>query len=85
YSAEVEGVMEGVAVFQWPDGEDHRWLTREYGCFGPRRADRVSGKPFVLQKGMLLTQRVGVLVHSGDVAGGRVAERYQQYIKGLWQ
>jgi len=26
-----------------------------------------------------------VLVHSGDVAGGRVAERYQQYIKGLWQ
>ncbi|MCJ7682639.1 MAG: PmoA family protein, partial [Candidatus Aminicenantes bacterium] len=85
YSAEVEGVMEGVAVFQWPDGEDHRWLTREYGCFGPRRADRLSGKPFILEKGFSMKQRVGVLVHSGDVAGGRVAERYQQYIKGHWR
>ncbi|MBU1474861.1 MAG: PmoA family protein [Acidobacteria bacterium] len=85
YSSMVDGVAEGVAVFQWPDGEDHRWLTREYGCFGPRRADRLSGKPFILEKGFSIKQRISVLVHSGDVAGGRVAERYQQYIKGLWQ
>lgn len=85
YSSSVDGVTEGVAVFQWPDGEDHRWLTREYGCFGPRRADRLSGKPFVLQKGLVLTQRVGVLVHSGDVEGGRVAERYRKYIEGSWR
>ena len=72
YSNTLEGVSEGVAVFQWPNGQEHRWLTREYGCFGPRRPDAQSGKPFVLKKGEMLTQRVGVLVHSGDVKNGRV-------------
>jgi hypothetical protein len=37
YSNTVGGVTEGVAMFQWPDGKEHRWLTREYGTFGPRR------------------------------------------------
>jgi len=82
YSNTLDGLSEGVAVFQWPDGQDHRWLTREYGCFGPRRPDARSGHPFVLEKGESLTQRVGVLVHTGDVETGRVAERYQSYITG---
>jgi len=73
---------EGMAVYQWPDGQDHRWLTREYGCFGPRRPDKTSGIPFTLKKGQSLRQRVGILVHQGDVKSGRVAERYQQYIQG---
>jgi hypothetical protein len=71
-----------VAVFQWPDGQDHKWLTREYGCFGPRRPDAVSGKPFILVKGTWVRQRVGVLVHSGDAIAGRVAERYKLYVDG---
>jgi len=41
--------------------------------------------PFVLEEGESLTQRVGVLVHKGDVQTGRVAERYQSYITGKWQ
>jgi hypothetical protein len=57
-------------------------LTRDYGCFGPRRADARSGKKFTLKKGESLRQRVGVLVHRGDVKSGRVAERYSQYIEG---
>jgi len=73
---------EGMAVYQWPDGQDHRWLTREYGCFGPRRPDQTSGMPFTLKKGQSLRQRVGILVHRGEVKTGRVAERYQQYIEG---
>lgn len=85
YSNTVEGATEGVAVFQWPDGREHRWLTREYGCFGPRRPDDRSGKPFALQKGETLTQRVGVLVHRGDAASGRVRERYERFVKGGWQ
>ncbi|MDZ7617525.1 MAG: DUF6807 family protein, partial [Patescibacteria group bacterium] len=38
YSNTVEGVSEGVAVFQWSKAGDApvRWLTREYGTFGPR-------------------------------------------------
>ncbi len=82
YSNALDGKAEGVAVFQWPDGHDHKWLTREYGCFGPRRPDAVSGKPFILVKGASVKQRVGVLVHSGDVTTGRVAERYKQYVDG---
>jgi Family of unknown function (DUF6807) len=85
YSNTVEGVAEGVAVFQWPDGREHRWLTREYGCFGPRRPDDRSGKPFTLKKGESLTQRAAVLVHKGDVSGGRVRERYGRYVRGGWR
>lgn len=82
YSNTVDGKAEGVAVFQFPDGAVHRWLTREYGTFGPRRPDDRSGKPFTLKKGESITQRAGVLVHSGDVAAGRVRERYGQYAAG---
>ncbi len=82
YSHAVEGETAGVAIFQYPDGFDHRWLTREYGCFGPRRPDALSGKPFTLAPGMALRQRVGVLVHSGDVKTGRVAERYAAFRAG---
>jgi len=84
-SNSVEGVMEGVAVFQWPDGREHRFLTREYGTFGPRRPDDMSGKPFTLKKGSPMSQRVGVLVHKGDAASGRVRERYEKYIGGHWK
>jgi len=80
YSNTVDGVTEGLAVFQYPDGKDHKWLTRDYGTFGPRRPDEQSGKPFTLKKGEKLTQRVGILVHAGCVKVGRVAERYREYI-----
>jgi hypothetical protein len=85
YSNTIAGVVEGVAVFQWPDGRAHRWLTREYGCFGPRRPDDMNGKSFVLKKRNSITQRVGILVHRGNVKSGRVSERYQQYIEGKWE
>ena len=85
YSNTVEGIREGVAVFQWPDGRERRWLTREYGCFGPRRPDGQSGNLFTLKNGESARQRVGILVHKGNVKTGQVAKMYQQYIKGKWQ
>ena len=84
YSNSVEGVAEGVAVFQRPDGRVRRWLTREYGTFGPRRPDELSGRPFVLKTGKSISQRVGVLVHKGDVERGLVRERYARYAAGAW-
>ena len=81
YSNTIDGTTEGIAVFQWPDGGEHRWLTREYGTFGPRRPDSQSGKPFTLKKGDSITQRVAILVHSGNVKTGWVAERYKQYVE----
>jgi len=83
YSASVGGRTEGLAVFSHPENaHPHRWLTRDYGTFGPRRPDAKSGKPFTLKKGESLAMRVGILVHNGDAKGGRVAERYGLYAEG---
>jgi hypothetical protein len=83
YTNTVEGRTEGLAVFSHSDNEQpHWWLTRDYGCFGPRRIDAKSGKPFMLKKGESLTRRVGVLVHCGDVTTGKVARRYEMYLQG---
>jgi len=80
YSNTVAGMAEGLAIFSHPEnGYPHTWLTRDYGTFGPRRPDPRNGKPFTIKKGDTIGQRVGILVHSGDVKSGRVAERYRQY------
>jgi hypothetical protein len=83
YSNTVDGQTEGLAVFSHPDNpQPHKWLTRDYGCFGPRRIDAESGQPFTLKIGQSLSRRIGVLVHRGDVNAGQVADRYRQYIRG---
>lgn len=83
YSNTVDGTTEGLAIFSHTENaQPHRWLTRDYGCFGPRRTDARSGKKFTIKKGDSLTRRVGILVHNGNEKAGRVAERYQQYIEG---
>lgn len=83
YSAPSDGVWEGLAIFSHPDNpRPHRWLTRDYGCFGPRRIRKRSGKKFTLDRGESLRRRVGILVHRGDVKEAGVAERYRQYVEG---
>lgn len=83
YSNTVDGQTSGLALFSHSDNaHPHRWLTRDYGTFGPRRIDAKSGNPFTLPRGESMSQRVGVLVHRGDVATGRVGARYEQYIQG---
>jgi len=82
YSHPADGKNCGLAMFSHDDNaKPHRWLTRDYGCFGPRRIDAKSGKPFVLARGESMTCRVGVLVHRGDVVTGQVAERYRAYVR----
>ena len=82
YSNTVEGTTEGLALFIFDDGNEHRWLTRDYGTFGPRRPDEYSGSKFDLRVGESLRGRVGILVHRGDVHSGKVALRYRQYLEG---
>lgn len=83
YSNTVNGQTEGLALLSHSANDHpHRWLTRDYGTFGPRRADARSGKKFTLKNGESLAQRVGILVHRGDVRAGRVAERYESYVAG---
>lgn len=75
YSNTVEGVTEGLTVFAPRDGRRRKWLTREYGTFGPRRPDPRSGTGFVLDRGESLDGAATVFVHRGDAAAARVAER----------
>jgi hypothetical protein len=83
YSNTVDGKTEGLAFFSHSENDHpHRWLTRDYGTFGPRRADAQSGKPFTLKRGESLKRRIGLLVHNGDAKDGKVAERYEQYVGG---
>ncbi len=73
----------GLTMFSHDDNaKPHRWLTRDYGTFGPRRIDAKSGKQFTLAEGRSMTRRVGILVHTGDVESGQVAKRYAQYVGG---
>lgn len=75
YSSTVDGIAEGLAVLPLGDDRPRKWLTREYGTFGPRRPDEFSGTQFKLRRGETLRGRVLLLVHRGDVRSGRVAER----------
>jgi hypothetical protein len=84
YSSTVDGKASGLAIFAHPGTgpESPEWLTRDYGCFGPRRAAEKSGKPFTVAKGDSISQRVGILVHRGDVKDGQVAGRFAAYVAG---
>ncbi len=75
YSNTVDGITEGLTVFTPEDGQQRKWLTREYGTFGPRRPDEWSGSKFTLKRGEKLDGQVTILVHRGDVSSGQVAER----------
>jgi hypothetical protein len=83
YCNTVDGVTEGLAFLTHDQSEPAAtWLTRDYGTFGVRRPDPQNGRPFALKKGESLHQRVGILVHKGDVRTGRVAERYRLFVDG---
>jgi hypothetical protein len=82
YSAEVDGVTEGVALFIPQDGTWRKWLTRDYGTFGPRRPDGLSGGRFALGEGQSLAGTARLYIHRGDADTGRVAARYRDYVEG---
>jgi len=81
YSNTVDGVTEGLAMLSHPSNGRHQWLTREYGTWGPRRADKFSGTHFTLAKGESIGGRFGIFVHQGDSQTGKVAEQFQSYLK----
>lgn len=69
---------EGVAVMVPQDGAWRKWLTRDYGTFGPRRPDARSGGKFTLAQGEELTGQVRLYVFAGDRA--RIAKQYRRYV-----
>ncbi len=79
-SGTVGGVTEGVAVMAPQDGAWRKWLTRDYGTFGPRRPDALSGTRFTLARGEALSGAVRLYVHRGDAETARVAARYRAWV-----
>jgi hypothetical protein len=91
YSGEVNGKKVGIAIFDDPKNRSPAaWHSRGYGLmaanpFGREhsRFSAVKGHKDLLQiaKGNHLQLRYGILVHTGDVASGQVAERFQRFVK----
>jgi hypothetical protein len=89
-SGELDGKPVGVAVF-----DDTRnpvrayWHAREYGLLAANPFGRDKSFPGAkgrtdlakIAKGEHLKLRYGILMHSGDVKSGKVAECYEQFLK----
>lgn len=74
---------EGIACFIHPSqNPPHRWLTRDYGTWGPRGPEGYHNATFKIPQGESYDQRVGLLIHKGNAATGKVARRYQAYKEG---
>ena len=84
YSAPTpDGGMEGLACFLHPSQtEPITWLTRHYGTWGPNRKASQHNTTFEIPRGEFMSQRIGLLIHNGDVNTGNVAERFKAYRDG---
>jgi hypothetical protein len=91
YSGPADNTLVGVALFADPDNPYPTcWHARDYGLLAANPFGRAkSGFPAMkgrtdlakLAKGEHLKLRYGLLVHNGDVKGGRVAECYERFVK----
>jgi hypothetical protein len=93
YSGPLQGKVVGVAVFDDPSNPYPAcWHSRAYGLLAANpfgRGGKHSGFPDMkgrtdlvkLGKGEHLKLRYGILLHAGDAKEGRVAERYQEFVK----
>lgn len=91
YSGPIQGKVVGLTIFSDPSNPPCCWHARGYGLmaanpFGrwkhaefPDMKDRTDLIKF--GKGEHLKLRYGVLAHTGDAKEGRVAERYQEFVK----
>lgn len=88
YSGPVDGRMVGLAIFDHPGNRPRaRWHVRDYGLFSAnpfgqkvfKAADNPT--PLTLEPGHPLILRYAVLVHPGDVDEGRVARRFEAYLR----
>ena len=91
YSGKVDDKPVGITIFADPKNPyPSCWHVRGYGLMAANPFGRdKSGFPDMkgktdlvkLAKGEELKLRYGLLLHTGDVKEGKVAERYQQFVK----
>ncbi len=93
YSGPVDGKTVGIAIFDNPANPRHPtwWHVRDYGLFAAnpfgehdfeRLTDKAAGN-LVVPAGEKITFRYRFYLHEGDEQTGKVADKYQEYIRGL--
>ena len=91
YYGPVEGRTVGVAIFDNPSNPRYPtwWHVRDYGLFAAnpfgrhdfeKLPDKTAGN-LVVPAGGSVTFRYGVYMHEGDEQHGKVAARYETYLK----
>lgn len=91
YYGEVKGTgLRGIAVFDTPGNLRYptNWHIRAYGlnganCFGlsafTEKSEKKENGDFLLENGKSITFKYRVIIHSGDTAQAKVADRYADY------
>ena len=93
FHAEHEGKIYGVAIFDHPQNLQHPtwWHARDYGLFaanpiGWHDFEAKTTKPnagnYTIPAGGTLTLRYRVFLHIGNEKTAKLAERYDDYVKG---
>lgn len=91
YYGPVEGKTVGVAMFDHPQNPRHPtwWHVRDYGLFAAnpfgihdfeKLADKTKGN-WVLPAGQSATFRYRFYFHEGDEKQGKIADRYEDYVR----
>ncbi len=90
YSAEIDGKVLGVAIFDHPSNPRHPtwWHARDYGLiaanpFGIRDFQRKPAKEgdYKIPKGESVRFAYRFVFHSGDAKSARVASLYEEWAK----
>ena len=89
YSGPVDGKMVGLAIFDHPQNPRHptRWHAREYGLFAANpfcehamdKTQPAGTGDFKLAAGQSVTFQYRIILHAGDAAQGKIAERFAEY------
>ncbi len=92
YYGPVDGGILGVAVFDHPENPHHPtwWQVRDYGLFAAnpfgrhdfeKLGDAMAGN-LTIPAGQSITFRYRFYLHTGTDKEARIAEKYQEYVKG---
>lgn len=91
YFGPVNGKLVGIAIMDHPSNPRHPtwWMVRDYGLFaanpfGQSAYENLSDKhagDFKISNGQSVTFRYRVVLHEGDEKNGRIAERYEEFVR----
>ena len=91
YSGPVDGKVVGIAIFDSPKNPRHptRWHARDYGLFAANpfcehdmdKSQPAGAGDFKLEAGKSVTFSYRIILHEGDAAQAKIAERFSEYSK----